>query len=431
MRFILCLALLSSGCFFRKVVYDEAPDSLTGGEISLLNCGYSVVTKDGASRPLESVPMLGSDPTPWAVHLNAGRDPSTSVAIVWRTKDNDTRVSTVEYGKNGTTDQRLDGFSFYYQANGYTATKDGTVRIHEAHLCGLEPDTEYTYRVGGIGVFSKLYTFRTAPDRVKNPDAEVLILVIGDTRDGYATWEQSLKEAVKVGMPDLIMFDGDAITLGPIQEEWDAWFAKTEEIFPYVPLIYAHGNHDVNSVNFYSQFALPGDEENYSIDFGPVHIAVLNDTPLIKQDVYTKAPAFLDQDMKKAVAAPWKFTLHHKPLWSAAASAIPVDMQQRAVWQPVMDANKVDLDFAGHDHNYERTKPLRGSAPQTSPLDGTNYVVVGTAGAPLYEAGKDFWTEKSEKTHNFVFLRVRRNKVDLAAYRQDGSALDALSIIKP
>ncbi len=425
MRYLICLALISSGCFFRKVTYDEQPDNLSGGEIMIPSCGYSVTTKDGASRPTESVPMVGTDPTPWAVHLAPGRDPSTSMTIVWRTKDNETRATSVEYGENKTTGYRADGFTFYY------GIATGTVRIHEVHLCGLNPDTEYTYRVGGVGSFSPLYTFRTAPDRTKNPDAEVLILVIGDTRDGYATWADSLASAQKVGMPELIMFNGDAITLGPIQEEWDAWFSKAESIFPYVPLVYAHGNHDVNSVNFFSQFALPGDEELYGIDFGPVHLTVLNDTPITKNDVYTKAPAFLDADMKKAASAPWKLMMHHKPLWSAAASAIPVDMQQRAAWQPVIDANKVDFDFNGHDHNYERSKPLRGSTPQSSALDGTTFVVVGTAGAPLYEAGKDFWTEKSEKTHNFVFLRVRRNKLDLNAYRQDGSMLDSLTVIKP
>ena len=61
-----------------------------------------------------------------------------------------------------------------------------------------------------------------------------------------------------------------------------------------------------------------------------------------------------------------------------------------------------DIVLNGHDHDYERTKPLSAGAVQATPAEGTIFVVAGSAGAVLYDAGSDFYTEKSEKTNSFV-----------------------------
>src|SRR5262245_54686997 len=184
MRSTLVLAVLLAGCFFKKEIPERQPDLLQGGTLMLEQCGYEVKTVDGASRPELGEAMLGADPTPRFVHLHVGPDPKSNIAILWRTKDEDTLATTVQYGKNGMTDKSQRGVTYYYDS-----AMSGRIRMHETHLCGLEPDTEYSYRVGGAAngteSWSPVYKFRTAPDRSKSPDAEVEVLVIGDTRDGY------------------------------------------------------------------------------------------------------------------------------------------------------------------------------------------------------------------------------------------------------
>jgi acid phosphatase type 7 len=395
----------------------EEPDNLVGGEIEIDACGYSVKTVDGASRPRAPREMVGPDPTPFAVHLGVAKDPSTQMTIVWRTRDELTEATTVQLG-----DQSVEGFTFFYET-----PQHAVVRIHEAHLCGLQPDTEYRYRVGGAGVFSEERRFRTAPVAA---DAEVLVLVIGDTREGYGTFRDTLSKAIQGGKPDLMLFNGDAILFGLDQADWDKWFAAADQVLPEVPIAFAHGNHEINAVNYYSQFALPGDEQNYGFDFGPAHITVLNDTPRSYGPILTEVPAFLDKDMTKAAAAPWKLAMHHKTLWSAT-TVHPPDMMQRAAWSPIIDKHHVDLVLAGHDHDYERSKPLKAGAAVASPAEGTVYVTVGSAGAPLYEAKKDFFTEISETTHSYVMMRARRGRLQLDAFRGDGSQLDSLTFTKP
>ena len=88
--------------------------------------------------------------------------------------------------------------------------------------------------------------------------------------------------------------------------------------------------------------------------------------------------------------------------------------------------------FAGHDHDYERTKPMRGMTAGSAPTDGTIYVVVGSAGAELYDKGTQFWTDYSEKTYAFSLVTARRGLLKLDAYRADpnGSLIETYSITK-
>jgi hypothetical protein len=437
MRLLFLFAVFASGCFFEKETPPMMADLHTGGSIMLDKCGYTVTTHDGASRPEPGTAMLGTDPTPKFVHVNVANDPRTGMAILWRTNDEATLATTVQFGESGKTDQSVDGFTFVYDLATPLAGSGATaVRMHETHLCGLKPDTEYSYRVGGkdgsgTEAWSPIYTFRTAPDRAASPDAQVTLLVIGDTRDGYSTWGMSLDSAYQQALPDAILFSGDATTLGPIQDEWDAWFMAADAHLHSTPMIVAHGNHDVNSVNFFSQFAMPGDEQNFSVDFGPAHLSVANDTPQDPADLQGANAQLLDANLKAGMTAPWNLLLHHKPMWTAAAGPHTTDaVTVRMAWQPIVDADKVDLVFNGHDHDYERTKPMRGMTPGATPADGTIYVVVGSAGAALYDNGSDFWTQFSQKTFSYAVVKVRKGMLQMNAFRNDGTPLDQLTITK-
>jgi predicted phosphodiesterase len=427
-RCSIALALVAAGCF-TKDIPDRPPDHHEGGAITLdAPCGYTVTTHDGASRPeTPSPPTLGMDPTPKFVHLNVASDPTRGMAVLWRTNDNTSTATEVQFGVGGALDQTAKGFTFVYDVPNADA-----LRMHETHLCGLKADTEYSYRVGGSDgnkeVWSPTYTFRTAPASA-TPDSELVLLVIGDTREGYSTWAQALQVATEKATPDFIVFTGDGITLGILQDEWDTWFAAADPLFASTPTLVVHGNHDDNSANWFSQFAMPGDEQNYAVDIGPAHITVANDTPMDSADLTGINAQLLD--MHLATSAPWNVLVHHKPMWTAAAGPHPNDaITVRNAWQPIVDAHRVDVVFNGHDHDYERTKPMRNGQPVASTRDGTVYVVAGSAGAELYEKGSDFWTAFSEKTFNFAIARVRVGSLHVTAYRVDGTQLDDFMLTK-
>jgi hypothetical protein len=434
MRAMSIVSLTLVGCVAGAPSAATPPDggeevSTEGGSLVLPGCGTTLVTRWGATAPVMGRPVLGDDPTPVYVHLGLSADPSTSMVIQWRT-DEATWATTVEYGVGAALDQTAEGATFRY-VSGFSAASP-LVRVHEVHLCGLTPDTVYSYRAGGAddqgsSSWSPTFQFRTAPP--PEADEEIVIAVLGDTRDGYSVW-RSMLQLAKTMAPDLILFSGDAVTLGPVQYEWDEFFGNGEGVLESIPMLAAHGNHDANSVTYFSLFALPGDEEYYGVDYGPVHVTVLNDTPVENGEIGGKGAQFLTDDLAAAAGRPWKLLMHHKPIWSAAANH-GGDAELLAEWGPIIDEAHVDLVLNGHDHDYERTKPMRGSSAVATPAEGTIYVVAGSAGANLYTNGSDFWTELSAKSHSLLVLDVRRGLLEARAYREDGSVLDEFTISKP
>ena len=393
-----------------------------GGELAIPGCGYTITTRLGAEPPRIALPLLGPDPTPRSVRLSFVGDPRTSIVAQWRTADDLTKASVVRYaaGADLSADQLTEtatGIEFSYRATGVEQP-----RMHQAHLCDLQPGTAYSYQVGADGHFSEVYTFRTAPDVVANPDAEVIVGVLGDSRDGYDVWSQ-LVEQMQSRTPDLILFTGDAVLLGITQYEWEEFFGRAEPLLARVPMIAANGNHEGNAVNFYSQLAMPGDQETFGFDYGHAHVTVANDSPLAPDVAIPGAVrSAIAADFEASKHATWKLLMHHRPIWSASTRhGSSLDLQQ--AWQPLVDQYAIDLVLNGHDHDYEVSKPMRGSAVQASNATGTVYIVSGGAGAELYDNGMQFWTQYSEKTHSAGTLRVRRDSLVFEAFRPDGTAI--------
>ena len=425
--------LLCGGCPSEPAKPDagEVPPEYSGGTVPLARCGYPVTTREGATPPVEGRPMLGPDPTPWAIHLGFAGDPATSMVVSWRTRDETTLATTVQYGVVDPAEQSADGLTFAYLVwNGNLPD----VRIHETHLCGLKPGTQYRYRVGGRDAegkeaWSPIYSFRTAP-RPDDPLAQIVVGVIGDTRLNYPMWGQLVAALNTTAAPDVILFTGDAVYLGQLQNEWDEWFKQAEPVLRSVPIIPAHGNHENNAVNYFSQFALPGNEEYFGFDYGPMHVTVVNDSTPDLTDLETIGKPFLDGDLGRA-RKPWRFVVHHKPMYSELGGGHGSDLSVRAAWAPTIDKHRVDAVFNGHDHRYGRTKPLRGDQPQAGPADGTIYFIVGSAGADLYELGTpEAFSEVSKATYNFAVLRLRANLFDFKAYDDKAAVIDTLMITK-
>lgn len=399
----------------------------TGGTLAIDGCGYSVTTRRGAEPPRKAgaKDSRGEDPTPRQVHLGFVGDPRTSMVAQWRTKDEATRATVIRYGvgedlaAEQLTEQQ-GGVQF-----GFRSTGTDVFRVHQAHLCGLAPGTAYSYQVGSDGAFSPVYTFRTAPDVGASPDAEVVFGFVGDSRNGYDVWSQLVTQ-LQQRSPDLILFSGDAVTLGISQVEWEELLDRAEPLFARVPVIAANGNHEANAINYYSQFAMPGDQENFSFDFGHAHLTVANDTPDDLGAITGATRDFLAADFEASKGARWRLLMNHQAFWSSAQShGSSLTLQQ--AWMPLVDQYKLDLVLNGHDHEYEISKPLANGVPQASNVDGTVYVVGGGAGAELYEIGVgtiDF-RAYAEKTYSAATVRVTRSALELDAFRPDGSPISA------
>lgn len=421
--FVLTALAMSGAACVKGNPQEPDPDFTdTGGTLAIEGCGYSVTTRFGAEPPRDASDRVGSNPTPKHVHLGLMGDPRTSIVAQWRTEDDDeTKATVIRYalGANLTADQLTEtrtGITF-----GYKATGVEIYQVHQAHLCGLQPGSTYSYQVGAEGAFSPVYSFRTAPDVAANPDAEVVFGYLGDSRDGYGVWSMLVAE-MQTRAPDLILYSGDAVTVGLTQFEWEEFFERAEPLLARTPFVSAHGNHEVNAVNYYAQIAMPGDQETFGFDYGHAHITVANDSPEDIAFLTGKFRNAIESDLAANQNDRWKLFMHHKPMWSASTRHGSSVVLQDA-WGPLIDQYGVDLVLAGHDHDYEVTKPLFDKQPVASPSNGTVYVVAGGAGAELYPNGTLGFTEYSEQTHSGAVIRVRQGSMVMEAFRQDGTAI--------
>jgi hypothetical protein len=407
------------------------PTDFEGGHITVPGCGYEVTTRPHASAPRLGEAILGDDPEPVRLHLGLAGAPATSMVVQWATRDQTTRATTLQIGKASTDEHEVEGLTWLYESGA-----DGAgplVRVHEVHLCDLEPDTTYHYRVGGRGAggaerWSPTYTFRTAPDAHADPSAEVTALVLGDSRDGYDTLGQLLALGEARATPDVILFTGDAVTHGDDEASWEAFFTAAEPVLRHVPIVFAQGNHEENTVHYFSLVSLPGDEEDFALDYGPLHLVVLNDSPEHDEVITGSTRDFLAADLTAHESAPWTAVMHHRAVYSSAGHGPALDLL--AAWAPLYDRHHVDLVLNGHNHVYERSYPLLGGLVQTPPARGTVYVVAAAAGASLYNDHPAPWSAVDESTEHFVVLTIRTGHLALRAYRADGSLLDQLELTK-
>jgi hypothetical protein len=391
-----------------------------GGSLAIPGCDYTLVTRSGAEAPSLGTSAHGDDPTPRFLHLGIMGDARTSMVLQWRTVDETTQETTVRYGVGAdlTADQLTQtatGVQFGYLSDG------AVYREHQGHLCGLAPGTTYSYQVGSEGHFSAVHTFHTAPDLSASPDAETMFAFLGDSRGGYDIWAQLIALAQQ-RMPDLVLFSGDAVTTGTVQSEWEQFFGTGEPLFASVPLVSAQGNHEINAVNYYSQIAMPGDQEVFGFDYGAAHIFVANDTPVDPNAIFGGSRAAIDTDLAAHESAPWKLFVNHQPIWSASTRHGSTLSLQNA-WMPLFDQHHVDVVLNGHDHDFEVSHPMKAGLVQATAATGTIYVVGGGAGAELYQNGSGSWTAYSESVHSLGILRVRVGSLVMDAVRPDGTPL--------
>lgn len=357
----------------------------------------------------------GAAPEPYHVRYQwPARDPSRSAAFLWRT-DVDTLASVIEYGVGDDLSNRVEGASFLFA---------GQNRIHEARLCDtLEPGTTYSYRVGGEGGWSPTYQF-TTPGAPGSFDT-FRVAMLGDSRGSYAALA-TIVELIDAEDPDFIVFSGDMVDLGPDQTDWDGWFEAAGDLLARKALVPAHGNHEFLAVNYFAQFAAPNNEEWFSHVYGDLTLVSLNDTVRDFANVEVDQVAYMDEAYGQGEGR-WKLAMHHQGIYATCTTHGSYE-RLRELWEPVFDRNEVDLVVAGHNHIYERSKPIRGGQ-EAAVGEGTVYVVTGGAGAPLYTDVEAQWFgEIADPVEHYMIADFGPTGVDLVARDLSGNTIDAFTI---
>ena len=419
------IALLAlSGCRFYQ---DDAGDSSPPPALPYGACDPVILIPSGVlvdshipAEPHQAV--FGAEPEPWHVRYQwPSMDPSRSAAFLWRT-DVDTlasqiRIAPTREWPNGA--ETLDGASFLF---GSGTVGQGEQRIHELRLCEtLEPATTYTYQVGGEGHWSGEISF-TTPGPPGSFDT-FRVAFAGDSRGAYDTWEQMIK-AMETHAPDFYVFSGDMVELGVNQEEWDAWFDAGDTVFGSKAMVPAHGNHEFLAQAYFAQFALPGNEEWFAIQYGGLLLLTLNDTVRGNEEVSVIQAGFIDETLS-AYPSQWKLAQHHQAAYSSSGTH-GSKASVRDAWVPLFDKHNVNLVVAGHNHVYERSVPIFQDSESPT---GTTYMVSGGAGAPLYTSQDEQWfSAVFNPIHHYVIADFSAEQVDVVARDLDGNVIDSFTL---
>jgi len=343
------------------------------------------------------------DYTPLYVHLTWQRDPKTTMTVSWYTAD--VTDSAVQYGLDDTY--------------GNEETDTSEVYWHHVELTGLTPDTVYHYRVGNGKTWGFDYHFKTA-----TAEKHTKFLNFGDSQSDTDGRKQVLRAIERLSM-DMILYSGDFVENSGNMPEWYSWFSSFARVNIFTPLIPTMGNHEKNISIYYNVFALPGGEEYYSLDYGPVHVSVLHTyyEGYDNHGNYDNQAAWLISDLEANQDAEWQIVMMHRPPFSSYPRNFEDGnwyVQINETFVPIFESYNVSFVLLGHEHGYERLLK-----------NDVNYIIAAGGGSRLYNVNPSQILDESqkiEKTFNFVFFEVDENKIHARAYRPDYSFIDEVYI---
>jgi len=252
-----------------------------------------------------------------------------------------------------------------------------------------------------------------------SPATVTRLAVAGDTGTGPGSAiDETVKAMVDQGrgrdydglvlLGDLIYPEGDA----------DQVAARITGVFmplssrgtPLVPVL---GNHDYMSGEqsaILTEVGRPG-QTWYVDQVGVVRIVVL-DTEQVDNPEQT---TWLQETLASPTDAAWTIVAMHKPAYSAGVHGSDEEIQQQ--WVPLFEQYDVPLVLAGHDHDYQRSKPI----------GGVTYLVSG-GGATLRPAGRESFTQVSTSTRHYVDILAEDDRLTLRAIDQSGMLFDSVEL---
>jgi hypothetical protein len=379
---------------------------VTGAGLSGL---LGAAASHGLGAPAE---LKSADGTPEQIHITWGEDPASSVCLSWasaaqavnpRVRISQSAVSRTIHAVQRTYTDGLNG---------------QTVFTYHASLTGLKADAEFHYWVTADNDRNRAQpfaaTFRTAP-RGRRPFRWTSY---GDLATPNTAWTLSSPQsafavrAVERFQPLFHLLNGDLCyaNLNPAAQPsvWADFGNNVQASASRRPWMPCPGNHEIEFGNgpqgfnsYLSRYTLPSNGTPfpglwYRFQVGPVLFISLSADDVIYQDsgAFVAGPAalqpapstgnapippgtslyvhgysqgaqtrWLESTLQAASRDPnidWIIVQMHQDALSSAKNGNGSDKGIREAWLPLFDRYGVDLVLCGHDHDYERSWPVRG-----------------------------------------------------------------------
>lgn len=327
--------------------------------------------------------------------LSIGADESQR-GLTWYTDQDSAQVAQVA------KKSAMTGSTFPESAattvNGAGAATTSGEYNRKATFTGLEPNTEYVYRVGAAGSgWSSVYSFRT-----QSFTGDYNFLFFGDPQIGasgnvandQAGWTDTLNVA-QAAYPDseLLFSAGDQVESASNEAQYAAFLAPDQ--LRQIPLVPVNGNHDVGSKAYEQHYSVPNLDSTAGAatsasSSGGDYWFMYKGTLFIVINTNSSDVASHEAFMRSVVAAhgadaKWKVLAFHHSIYSVAAHVNDSQIQNlRAALPTVISDLGIDLVLQGHDHSYTRTYLVKdGQLADAGEVAG-QATVVADPGENLY-----------------------------------------------
>lgn len=292
------------------------------------------------------------------------------------------------------------------------AERDGD--RYSATLSGVTPGELITYEVKLADRTAGQGSFRVGPAA---DEKSARFAVFGDTRTNHQV-HRSLVEALAKEKIDLFVHTGDMVERGGKPDQWETFFQIERPLMAKAPILPAIGNHDLGNRGYYnSHFFLDKWANNtsyYVTDWGNVRFISLDVTIVC---VRCREYEFVVRALEEGAAYGKTMVMFlHNPPYSSGNHGS--NLHLRSVLAPLAKKFGVELVLTGHDHNYERTKPI----------DGTTYIVSGSAGAPIRPIDPQDFTASARTEPHYVLIDADNNKLTIRAVNLRGEVFDSTTI---
>jgi hypothetical protein len=227
--------------------------------------------------------------------------------------------------------------------------------------------------------------------------------------------------------PELILGLGDYEYYG---DDADCWLEIVEPIDDKMKI--AIGNHEVEGesklTQYMEHFGLTN--QYYSFDYQNVHFTVMSD--YVPDEIGSEQYIFVQNDLAKAAADPnidWIVIVHHDQEYASTANNLLSRANEwKEAYHPLFEQYNVDLVLQGHQHNYQRTYPIKyDSDTPISPImtdrnentytnpEGQIFLTVGTAGASLHSLNGNkapYLIIAQDEVYGFLNVDIANNNND-------------------
>jgi len=333
---------------------------------------------------------------------------NTGMTVLWQLDS--TQSCNIEWGEDT---------SYETGTAGTTESGNGTYQHQHIYaITALAPSKQYFYQVSCdsdyVGSGSFFFFFSDDVDSIK-------FMVYGDTRsnpdDHDVVSDQMINTYVlDSGYQSITLHVGDWVNNGDLEVDWasqffDPFFTYTNEFQANMPINGVIGNHEGSGVLFYKYFPYLYEPDGYywSFDYGPAHIAVIDQ--YVDDSLWPEQIAWLETDLASSTKK-WKFLVLHEPGWSAGGHSNNAAVQDDI--QPLAVRYGVDMIFAGHNHYYARAV-----------VDGIQHITTGGGGAPLYSPNPNAENiVASSQSFHFCEIDIQGDDLYFTARDEGGLELD-------